>query len=46
MDELTEKLNKGGFKIIRSGVYHTLLPKRVASFKGRHHVVTIPVEII
>ena len=46
LDELTEQLNKDGFKISRSGVYLRLLPRRSASIEGPRHVVTIPVKLI
>ena len=46
LDELTEQLNKDGFKISRSGVYLRLLPRRSAYIEGPRHVVTIPVKLI
>ena len=46
LDELTDQLNKDGFKISRSGVYLRLLPRRSAYIEGPRHVVTIPVKLI
>lgn len=44
LDELTQQLQKEGFKISRSGVYLRPLPWRRLSTEGQRHVVTVPVK--
>jgi len=46
LNDLTEQLNKDGFKISKSGVYLRLIPKRGNSSEGKKHVLTVPVKLI
>ena len=43
---MAEQLNKDGYRIIRSGAYLQLLPRRSASIEGQCHVVTVPVKLL